>query len=346
MNIASIGNTILDESSSPEALQDALKAFVQQCSEVTGIVPDPGFDAWAQDSLLEDGVAINPNAAAHCAIDYQRSTIFIRGVYAAIQTLSLRFPDTPLEILYAGCGPFATLLMPILGKFSVGDINLTLLDIHPRSIDSVELLLAHFGLNKHKVRIIVADACHYQHDRELHLAIAETMQKALEQEPQFAVTANLAPQVCARGVFIPQRIEISLCLADLESDKARRSRSPMIDSAVRGTDNIPHPLASVCTLTPGNAAGQIHKARQSAHTATMELQPTTVTIPPIGENCQLEAALFTRIAVYEHYCLEDYESEITLPLKCHELAPLTGGACYRISYQLGAYPRFDFEYLD
>ena len=69
MNIASISKIILDETSSPEALQNALSAFVQLCSDVTGIVPDPSFDAWAEDSLLDNGVAINPNAAAHCAKD-------------------------------------------------------------------------------------------------------------------------------------------------------------------------------------------------------------------------------------------------------------------------------------
>ena len=108
MNIDAICDTILDVSSSPEELRFALDTFTQQCSEISDIQPDPSFDAWAEDSLLDSGVAINPNAAAHCALDYQRSVVFIRGVYAAIKTLKLRFPETPLELLYAGCGPFAT----------------------------------------------------------------------------------------------------------------------------------------------------------------------------------------------------------------------------------------------
>jgi hypothetical protein len=342
MHISAIGNTILDETSSPSALQEALSAFVQQCSDVTDILPDPSFDAWAQDSLLANGVAINPSAAAHCAVDYQRSTVFIRGVYAAIEALKSRFPDTALEILYAGCGPFATLLLPILGKFPAGELKLSLLDIHQRSIDSVELLLSHFGLAAHNTHTIKDDACDYKHNQKLHLVIAETMQKSLEQEPQFAVTANLAPQLCPGGIFIPQQIEVALCLADLDYEKELLDQS----AAILCNDGLRYRLATLCTLTPDNAAGHMERAQHNEETGKLELQASTVMIPPTADNNRPDAAFFTRVAVFENYCLDDYESQITLPLKCHELAPLNGGACYRVSYQLGSYPKFNFERLN
>ena len=147
MSLTSISNSILDESSSSRQLRDALDRFALLCGDVSKIRPNPSFDAWADDSLLEDGVAINPQAAAHCVVDYQRSVVFIRGVYAAINAVKTRFPDTVIDILYAGCGPFATLLLPVLGKFTPGTLNITLLDIHQRSLDSVEQLLAYFGLS-------------------------------------------------------------------------------------------------------------------------------------------------------------------------------------------------------
>ncbi len=192
MNINSIGDTILDESSSVAELRHVLDLFSHWCSDITGIQPNRSFDAWAEDSLLESGVAINPQAAAHCTVDYQRSVVFIRAAHAAINKLRMRFPNVPLEILYAGCGPCATLLMPILGRFSPGTLKISLLDIHQHSLDSVELLLAEFDYQTHSAHTIKEDACRYQHPKKLHLIVAETMQKALEQEPQFAVTANAA----------------------------------------------------------------------------------------------------------------------------------------------------------
>lgn len=328
MNLNTISDTILDETRSPEALRDALDAFVLLCSDVTNIQPDPSFDAWAEDSLLDNGVAINPQAAAHCAVDYERSVVFIRGIYAAITALRLRFPGAPLEILYAGCGPFATLLLPLLGSFPPGELKLYLLDIHQRSLDSVRLLLTHFGFCAHDVHIIKADACNYRHAGKLHLVIAETMQKSLEQEPQFAVTANLAPQLWPKGVFIPQRIDVVLSLADLEE----------------GAERLP--LATVCTLSPEHAFDQMQRAQTHSDNIMPQLEPTIVVIPRMDDIARFDAALFTRICVFEQYRLKDYDSQITLPLKCHELLPLAGGERYRVSYQLGGYPKFNFERLN
>jgi hypothetical protein len=343
MNIHSISDTILDETSSPRELRDALNTFTTACSKVSGILPDPSFDAWAEDSLLPNGVAINPQAAAHCAHDYQRSVVFIRGAHAAICALRVRFAGTPLEILYAGCGPYATLLLPLLGNFSPGDFKITLLDIHQRSLDSAELVLEKFGFGAYEVNTVQGDACVYKHPQKLHLVIAETMQKSLEQEPQFSVTANLAPQIFAEGVFIPQRIDVSLALADLKKEKVLYDNPGTKNPTSLEHSPRRYPIATLCSLTPDNVFAQSQAAQYNPHTDKLELPSMTVKIPLIDSIDRLNAALFTRIIVYERYCLEDYEAEITLPLRCYELEPLSGGEHYTVSYQLGAYPKFNFE---
>ena len=346
MSIRTIRETILDEASSPAALRDALDAFCRLCAEVTGIWPDRSFDAWAGDALLESGVAINPRAAAHCVVDYQRSVVFIRGVQAALNALRLRFPETPLQLLYAGCGPYATLLLPLLGQYSPGALTVQLLDFHQRSLDSVKLLLDHFGLSAHDVQTIKADACCYQHPQSLHLVIAEVMQKSLEQEPQFAVTANLAPQLCPGGVFIPQRIEVSLCVADLQQEEMF-FRQTTGGQGSTGLANKPerHLVDKVLTLSRGCAKAQLQHARARPGGSQLALEPVTVAMPSVPRGAQLDAALFTQIRVFEGYELEAYDSEITLPLKCHELSPIVAGARYTVTYQLGSYPTFNFENL-
>jgi hypothetical protein len=278
--------------------------------------------------------------------DYQRSVVFIRSVYAAITSLKLRFAGSPIEILYAGCGPFATLLLPLLGRFIPGDLNITLLDIHQRSLRSVELLLEDFGFAAHAVKTIKEDACVYHHPQKLHLVIAETMQKSLEQEPQFAVTANLAPQMVWQGVFIPQRIDVTLALADLEKEtvfyrNANIQKQTSLDNRPRR-----YPIATLCSLSADNALAQRQAAQHNAHTNKEELESRVIKIPLLDNISGLNAALFTRIIVYQSYCLEDYEAEITLPLRCYELEPLYGGERYAVSYQLGSYPKFNFTSLE
>ncbi|MEP1470056.1 MAG: hypothetical protein ABJK25_03720 [Halieaceae bacterium] len=345
MTIDDIAETILDQQSSPEELRLALDSFVSLCVDAGDIAPDASFSAWAGDSLLEGGVAINPGAAAHCVSDYRRSVVFMRGVYAALVELRSRFKDSTLQVLYAGCGPYATLILPLLGKFLPGDIKVYLLDAHQASLDNVKLLLTHFGFNDHSVEVVEADACNYRHPSKPHLILAETMQKALEQEPQFAVTANLAPQLCDDGIYMPQRIEVSLCLADL---KPGQEINGLLAEGIDGKtapDIRKNPLATVATLCPKTAFGQMQRAQAQADGPELYLEPVVVTIPEGSDIDGLEAALFTRITVFGDHLLEDYECQLTLPSRCYDLLPLIAGASYRVTYQLGGYPKFSFEKL-
>ena len=115
--LEAIADTLLGEASSRLELRGALSQFAEICADITGITPDPTFLGWSDDIHLASGVAINPQAAAHCVNDYGRSVAFIRGVHAAIKILQARFSGQPLKILYAGCGPFATLIMATLVRF-------------------------------------------------------------------------------------------------------------------------------------------------------------------------------------------------------------------------------------
>ena len=346
MTLSQISDILLDETSSSASLREALDAFAQLCSEVSDIAPDPSFDAWAGDSLLKDGVAIAPEAAAHCVKDYQRSVVFIRAVHAAINAARARFADQRIEILYAGCGPFATLLLPLLGRFTAGELDVHLLDIHQQSLDSAQRLIEHFGLQVHRIQYVQDDACSYRHPGKPHLIIAETMQKSLEQEPQFAVTANLAPQLHARGIFVPQKIEVELCLADLDSETTAYKRGDSLDTGTLVNTGKRHSLATVLCLTAEHAATLLQQARLDKTTGVVELNPMQVTIPPVAKLDNLDALLFTHIQAFGQHQLLDYESEITLPLRCTEMAPLQVGVSYRVSFQLGSYPKFCIARMD
>jgi hypothetical protein len=56
--------------------------------------------------------------------------------------------------------------------------------------------------------------------------------------------------------------------------------------------------------------------------------------------------LFTRVQAFEQHQLIDYESEITLPLRCTELTPLRAGEHFKLSFQLGNYPKFAITPMD
>ena len=336
-----IGAVLLAESSSPEQLNDALNRFVQLCAAAGGVQPDPAFDAWAGDSFLADGVAIAPEAAAHCVRDCRRTVVFIRGVFAALEQARLSFPGETLHILYAGCGPYATLLLPLLSRFDPAELDISLLDIHRRSLDSVDAILEHFDLAHYAARTVCADACTYRHPCSLHLVISETMQKSLEQEPQFALTAQLAPQLHEGGIFIPGKIAVRLCLAQLDEEQEQATNPVDFGNGVPHSSSDHYNLGSVLTLTPEAALPLLQAAVFHQGRRKWELPPAVFGIPELHSPAGFAAALFTRIQVYGAHWLEDYDAEITLPQRCTDLSPLVAGERWEISYQLGGYPRFD-----
>ena len=343
--LTAICNIILDESCSQQSAQNALDDFSSLCSQVTGITPNPSFDAWAEDTFLEQGVAINPQAAAYCIKDYQRSITFIRAVHAAITAMINNSPTVPVDVLYAGCGPFATLLIPLLSKYQnentdLSLLNFFLLDIHQTSLESVDRLVRYFDINTHNINLISANACTYQHPRPLQLIISETMQKSLEQEPQFTITANLAPQLESKGIFIPEKIVVKLCLAQWKKERDLVEQHVKIDHQKLVGLGKRFPLETILTLDPILASSQLNHAKIHPNTNKLALEPVDFQIPALKHLEEFDLLFLTNIEVFKHYQLNDYESEITLPSRYQSLSSLKPGKQYKISYQLGNYPEF------
>ena len=72
----------------------------------------------AADIMLPSGKAIAPKWAASCLLDFARTATFLRGTEAALHAALARFPQRPIEMLYAGCGPFAPFALMLVTRFT------------------------------------------------------------------------------------------------------------------------------------------------------------------------------------------------------------------------------------
>ena len=72
---------------------------------------------------VQGGVALSPRHAKECLYDYIRTARFIKGVYKAINSAKEKFVDEVLEVVYAGCGPLATLIIPLLSYYDSKKIS-------------------------------------------------------------------------------------------------------------------------------------------------------------------------------------------------------------------------------
>jgi hypothetical protein len=327
-------------------LSAAATGLYSLCSSITGIDEGSTHTDDVGETKLPSGKAISPKDAARCVLDYRRTSKFLRGVHAATLEAQKRFPNVTIEILYAGCGPFAPLAIPLTSQFSPADIKFTLLDVHKRSLDAAQRLFQAFGKSAFVRGYIQCDAASYKNDAPhvIHVVVVEAMLAALEREPQVAVTMNLAPQLCPGGIFIPERIIVDCYLCDLTREFP--TLPPEADAtgpvSAGGRDKVRVNLGRVLELTAGGCRGLLASGDGDEHRGA-SLAPKPLLNVPEDLNGEFDVMLLTGITVFDSIALDDYESGLTCPRILYDVGKLRGGRVIEFEYHLGDEPGFKYR---
>lgn len=319
-----ITTTLLDEESEHYELLEATKAltaFFEKFSSVSTRTAHYECED-ASHTYLESGVAISPLDAAICTHEYLRTCKYLKGVQEAIKDLLSKHDE--IHVLYAGCGPYATLILPLLPFFDVNRLKVSFLDIHQVSLDSVQSIMAALGLAPFAEDFLLEDATSYQVTQTTHLMITETMKAAFENEPQVAITLNLQPQLANGGVFIPQRVVVGFELAKtvnkFKNNEIHRIRE----------------REEICLVMDVNA---LKKLRRDSIIST-----------PI---CQLsesidqskEPYLFTDIYVYKDIFLTESQCSLNLPKKLPFSLELAKGKTVHFDYSFTSTPQIKLKLI-
>ncbi len=282
-----------------ESIIDRIHEIFSELVVVSGFY---GEDEWQQDVKTAAGWAISVNEAARCLLDYRRTGQFFRGFHKAILEAKRRFPGETLEVLYAGCGPYAPFFTLIAPMFSPNEVQFSLIEINKDSLKIAKSLTKQMRLNNYLRESFQADATHYQvpYPHRFHVFFTETMDTALEREPMVAILLNFLPQLRKEVVVVPRNVTIEGVFF----------REEDLTNGVAGLEE------------PGN------KDEGLSLGIVMDLDEALTTYlampPPPGDNIfhelQFELpdpswrgyfALFTTVEVWEGYCLYKNESDIT-----------------------------------
>ncbi len=279
-----------------------------------------------------NGLAVSPTMAAMCADDYVRTITFMRGAHAAILDIQKEFPERPVRVLYVGCGPYATLAVPLMTVLSSREISFTLLDVHPESIDSVKTIINSLGLTDAVASYETMDADSYRvsPDQPPDIILMEIMQACLQAEPQVAITRHLLKQA-QDSILVPEEVRIDLILTDISREFNFNSPQQYQGSTQR--DRIA--VSPVFTLNR-------ETVKSWNCNQTNRLPASDVRIPSILEE-RYQPMLFTTVQVYKNYVLRDYDSGLTCPRALSIGGALKPGDTIKFHYELGEHPGLHAE---
>jgi len=284
------------------------------------------------------GQALSTLHAADCTDDYLRTVFFIKGVNKAVNRLCADNPERQVNIVYAGCGPFATLLIPLLSIFSKNQICAILLDINNSSIHSVKKIISILGLNDYQLMLIEADATTYQKPESfaIDLLLSETMHYALTSEPQVSIIKNFLPQLHQQSIIIPQEISIDLAYSFY-------SKEPFLKDADTLCDNDalkPYPMRS----DVGNLFKLSKNFNQLSATPDNKIISSPYLIPEEFSEYP-DICLFTSLKIYDDIELNTAESYITNPYCVTSLFNIKAHLGFQLIYDYNEVPKWTCKLL-
>jgi len=261
------------------------------------------------DMHLPKGKAIGSTWAAMCVKELIRTKKFLRGLYFGIKAAQEKFPNTSIHILYAGTGPFATLAIPMTTVFTSQEINFTFLEINPNSIHLLKNTLRAFNAENYVNEIIQCDATVFNADKSkpIHIVLTETMQNALQKEPQVSITMNLFPQMLPEGILIPQNIKIDVVLMSPKKNNERMTNPDWLEQKYY------HHIKTIFELnktTPTQNPSEIVEG-----IASYSFPEAYVELPTDIDSEYRELCLFTNIQVFGDVELTNWQCSLNIPKK-------------------------------
>ncbi|OZC03032.1 hypothetical protein [Rubricoccus marinus] len=311
-DLARIVRTVLDPTRDPVTLRPEVMEIVALFEAATeGQFVNQGGIA-AGESLTPGGLALSPVNAAMCASHYVRTVVFLRGLYTAVQDARGEHPSRPARVFYAGCGPYATLAVPLMAVVPPEDAVFTLLDLHAASVESARRIVCSLGFEASVQAYQTGDILdvRFAEGERPDIIVTEVLQRALDREPQVAVTRHLLAQA-PEARLVPAEIHVDL------------------SAEVSAPDDVPR-LGSAFVLSREAVASW------DPAEADLLVGGFVTLSEPLPPEARL--VLSTRIQTYGEHWIHPYQSSLTQPKAIPLRAPLATGSRLAFAYALGAAP--------
>ena len=314
------------------ALKTSLTAYRTVLEELVGWSAD-NTDL-RQDLHFTDGMALSTEFAARCIDDLIRTRQFLRGVFRAV-TDRLGQRGGAVHLLYAGTGPFATLVLPLLYRFSSEELQLHLLEINPDTVELLRRLIDRLGIEDYVGNLFVENASTWvlPSDLPCDIVLSETMQQALVKEQQVPITLNLLSQLPEAVILIPQSIDLTLALRNRDTQLILTGR----------TDEIHRPLADLLTFDAPFCRAYLHHHPEWKKNTRFPLL-SNFDLRTAADDDYDQLVVLTRIHTYGGNYVEVDQSSLTIPWIMGGVRSGKPCGIKQLDYVVGARPGFELNW--
>ncbi|MEZ4778778.1 MAG: hypothetical protein R2786_05275 [Flavobacteriaceae bacterium] len=334
-NLSEISSVLLHNKSSFGETFQALKSYKALLQKATSL--DFDIEESRDNIYTDSGKAIGPSWANLCVDDMQRTQKFCSGLYKAVVKKRSANPNQKVHILYAGTGPFATLILPLTTVFTSSEITFTLLEINTKSFHALQETLAYFEIEEYISKLENVDATTYHlPSKSIDIVVVEAMMFSLKGEHQVPIVYNLIKQLPNETILIPEDITLYLLAVNSE----RRHYNKITTEA---------PIAyckRLGTLFKLNK-DEIRQNSDSFFEAFpfYEFEETSIEIPKNIVQNYNELHVETRITIFDDEILEIDESGLTVLDKIHQFKSMMQPSKYLVSkYMCGQNPGLYFRF--
>ena len=324
-----ITTVFLEEELDYQRLTKAIKEYKDLLVELSGVELES--DLHRKDIRFDNGIAIGTTWAAMCIDDIVRTRQFIRGTIKAIEDL-LKIKSKPIHILYAGSGPFATLVLPLFSKYTEEEIQVKILEVNAISIENVNRVISKLGFDKYIQDIECEDATRYQivDNQRIDLLISETMQSALVKEQQVPIMLNLINQLDEDVIVIPQEVRLDLAL--------QKRGVGISDGLIKRYEILETLLEFNKSYVKNYFGSKSKKAERS------RIIDKTISLPEDLKENYTNLVILTNIEVYGDEEITYNQSSLTLPEVLTDVSYKAENKNeIAIRYELEPIPRFEYE---
>ncbi|MDX1472038.1 MAG: hypothetical protein R3213_11125 [Flavobacteriaceae bacterium] len=261
----------------------------------------------------------------------------MQSLHQAVKDVKKSTTISAVKILYAGTGPFATLVLPLISRFSPKELHFVFLEANLVSIEILKKVVSALKINDYVADFYHCDAANFilpDHIKDCDIVLIECLQHALAREPQVAISYNLLPQMSGNPILIPEEIELSAAILDYRFKFNDENQ-------LAPNSKIEYQSPPLFRINKEEIKKNKRSASENLIFTPSEWRFDRAVISE--ENNTL--SILTKIKVYKEHELPKNASGLTLPLYLADLIREKDITGVKAQYEIGLEPGLKVSYL-